>query len=110
MEMGQAIRGTKIETGFTPEQRQWCEEELERLVPPEELQRSLGKLSVQIALEPGFTEANHVACALPDTAQRSWMAKIRKVRQTKFGDTKGFNPADYELEAMMQDIEDVIWE
>lgn len=110
MEIGQAIRGTRIETpNLTPEEHQYAREELERLVPPPELERSLAKLAIQVALEPSFSVKNHITCASPQAKGRTWMGAIAKVRHQKFGDTKGFDPSDYEIEAVMQDLDEVIW-
>lgn len=110
METGQAIRGQFIETQrITSEERRWCEEELERQVPPEELERSLAKLAIQFAMENSFTPKNHVTCALPERPGRSWYGEIKKVRHQKFGTTEGFDPAGYEIEAICQDLDTVIW-
>ena len=106
----EAIRGQKVESeNLTLEQRQWCEEELERLVPPEQLERSLAKLAIQLVMEPSFTPSNHVACAKPERPGRTWYGEIKKVRHTRFGDTNGFDPSGYEIEALMRDTDEVIW-
>lgn len=107
--MTDVIGGTQPQTGFSPENYLECRERLVAVVPPEELERSLAKLAIQIALEPAFSVRNHVACAQPEVPGRTWMGAIKKVRHEKFGDTKGFNEADYELEAIMQDLDEQIW-
>lgn len=107
--MTEAIHGTRIETGFSPEDYLACRDRLVEIVPHEELERSLAKLAIQVALESSFSISNHVACARPQAVGRTWMGMIKKVRHEKFGDTKGFNEAEYELEAIMQDSDDIIW-
>ena len=103
------IHGTRIETGFSPEDYLECRERLIEIGPPEEVERSLARLAIQITLEPSFSNSNHVACARPQAVGRTWMGAIKKVRHEKFGDDKGFNAGDYEVEAIMQDLDEVIW-
>lgn len=107
--MTEAIHGTAIESGFGAEEYLDARQRLIDLVAPEEVERSLAKLAIQIALEPAFSVANHVSCAQPERPGRSWLGAIKKVRHEKFGDTQGFDAADYEIEALMQDLDEVIW-
>lgn len=104
----EAIRGTSVESLDTLN-IQYCIDEITRLVDEPERTRSLAKLAVQVAMESSFTERNHIYCALPEKPGRSWYGTIKKVRHEKFGDTRGFDPAGYELEAIMQDVDGVIW-
>lgn len=101
----EAIRGT---TDFVPEPERTAEEVLGALQPPEVAERALAKLAIQRVFE-NFSEAQHIKCASPERPGRTWLGMIRKVRWQQYGDTKGFDAGDYELEAIMNDTDELIW-
>lgn len=82
---------------------------LSRLEPPEVAQIALAKLCVQKSLRLDFTEEQHIKCALPPVVGRTWAGKIRQVLHGKYGDTNGFEDVDLENEAIMLDVDEVIW-
>ena len=82
---------------------------LSQLEPPEVADVALAKLAVQRSLRLDFNEEQHVKCALPPAAGRTWAGKIRYVLHQKYGDARGFENGDLETEAVMLDVDQVIW-
>lgn len=108
--MNTVIRGNFVESGrLSQEEIQQARDQLAVRVAPEELERSLAKLSIQLVMESGFTVANHVTCAMPENKERSWFGMIKKIRHEKYKSIEGFDPAGYEIEAICQDLDDIIW-
>lgn len=108
--MNTVIHGNFIESGrLSQEDIQQAKDQLAIRVPQEELERSLAKLSIQLVMESGFSVANHVTCAMPETKERSWFGIIKKIRHEKYKSLDGFDPAGYEIEALCQDLDDIIW-
>ena len=79
-------------------------------LPAEEVPRALAKYAVQRSLRLEFTPAQHIRCASPQATGRTWTGCISQILQGKYGDSKGFTPADAELESIMLDLDEVIYD
>lgn len=86
-----------------------ADEFLAEIQPPEASQVALAKLAVQKSLRLDFTEEQHIKCALPPVVGRTWAGKIRYVLHQKYGNANGFENGDLETEAVMLDVDQIIW-
>mgnify|MGYP000976789619 FL=1 len=107
----EAIRGSVIQTprGITQEETDWVINQVFEKAPEEEIQRCLAKLAVQIEVLPEFTKENHLACALPETPQRSWYGMLGKKFYDKYKSSETLPVAEIELTALMLGVDELIW-
>lgn len=84
-------------------------EVLSALQPPEVAEIALAKYAVQKSLRLDFNDDQHIKCAKPPEVGRTWAGKIRYVLHQKYGGSQGFEDADLENEAIMLDVDEIIW-
>jgi len=105
------MRATPIEVASQPlDEHQEILEVLGQIEPPREADRALAKYAVQRSLRLPFTVGEHIECASPETEVRTWGKKCLQAFRYKFGNEDGFLVADLELEALMLDLEEVIYD
>lgn len=79
-------------------------------LPAEEVPRALAKFEAQVDLKLPFTPGQHIECASPDTAIRTWGRKCIQAYERNFGNSEGFLIAELETTAVMLDKEAVIYD
>lgn len=109
--MTEILQATPIETpSITPDVDQEIYEVLDQIWPPREAQRAIAKYEVQKALRFGFNQSQHIHCATDVRPGRTWSGAIRKVLWQKYGGAEGFCDGDLDLEASIQDFDEVIYD
>lgn len=109
--MTEMLRATPLEYPSQPdEDHQRVLEALGQIEPPRESQRAIAKYQVQRALRFGFSKSQHIHCATDMRPGKTWAGNIRKVLHGKYGGVEGFEDADLELEATLQDTEEIIYD
>lgn len=86
-----------------------AESVLGALKPPEAAEVALAKLAVMRSLRFDFEERALVTICRPDKPGRTWTGNILKALHGRYGDTRGFTPADLEIEAEMLGLDTIIW-
>lgn len=105
----ETLQATPIETrAITLEDHQQILDTLGQIEPPTEASRALAKYAVQRSLRLPFMVDQHVALASEETPGRSWGKRVLQLHTRKFGNG-GFRIADLENEAIMLDLDEVIW-
>ena len=109
--MTEMLRATPLEYPSQPdEDHQRVLQVLGEITPTREAERALAKYAVQRSLRLPFTVGEHIECASPETEVRTWGSKCLQAFRYKFGNEDGLCLADLELEAIMLDMEETIYE
>lgn len=108
--MTEILQATPIETrSVTLEDHQHILDTLALIEPPREADRALAKYAVQRSLRLPFNKEQHIALASEETPMRSWGKRVLQLHTRKFGEG-GFCIGDLENEAIMMDLDEVIYE
>lgn len=108
--MTEILQATPIEyPAITLEDHQRILDTLAVIEPPREADRALAKYAVQRSLRLPFNKDQHIALASEETPGRSWGKRVLQLHTRKFGEG-GFEMADLENEAIMMDLDQVIYE
>lgn len=104
------MRATPIEVAFQElDEHQEILEVLGQIEPPREADRALAKYAVQRSLRLPFNKDQHIALASEETPGRSWGKRVLQLHTRKFGEG-GFCIGDLETEAIMMDLDGVIYD
>lgn len=108
--MTEILQATPIEyPAITLEDHKYILDVLAVIEPPREADRALAKYAVQRSLRLPFNKDQHIALASEETPMRSWGKRVLQLHTRKFGEG-GFCIGDLENEAIMMDLDGVIYD